>query len=89
MLLALTVLKVFAFGVMIDVAFVLWTLGATRGSYIRAGTFSVLTSIPSVFGYIEIFDNRWMAIPWFFGLFIGTIVGIKIDELISKRSSQE
>lgn len=72
--------KVFAFGFTIDLAYVLWVRAVANGKSLLAGCASVLIATPALFGYVEVYENRIMAIPYLAGLFCGTVVAVKRKE---------
>ena len=66
-------LKVFFFGFIIDIFYVVWIKSVAIGNVFLAGVSAVALAAPSLFGYLEIVDNRKMVYPYLFGLFCGTI----------------
>lgn len=82
---ALLVAKVFLYAFLIDVAWVFYVLAIAKRRIVWAAVMSMLMGAPAIFGYMEIFDNRWMAIPYLLGFGTGTVVAMKLDEYIRKR----
>lgn len=68
-------LKVFCFGFIIDLMYVVWILAVASGSPFLAGFAAVGLAIPSLLGYMEILSDKKMMYPYLFGLFLGTICG--------------
>lgn len=74
----LDAVMVFLFGVLVDVSYVLWMSATVAKSKIKAGAASVLIAAPAVFGVTAIVDSRWLSLPYFAGLFLGTVLGIRL-----------
>ena len=70
------VAKVFFFGFMIDITYVVWMKAVSTGNPFLAGGASVLVSLPSLLGYLEIMENKRLIPHYLFGLFCGTVAGI-------------
>ena len=74
-------LKVFSFGFMIDIMYVLWIWSVGTGNVMLAGIAAVLLALPSLLGYLEIVDNRKMMIPYLSGLFLGSVTGTYLAKI--------
>jgi len=72
----LKIVKVFFFGFLIDIMYVGWLKAVEADSLLLAGVASVGITLPGLLGILEIVDNKRMMIPYFMGLFFGTICGI-------------
>lgn len=68
-------LKVFCFGFIIDVMYVVWIKAVASGSAWLAGFAAVGLAAPGLFGYLEIVNNRKLIKFYLLGLFIGTVCG--------------
>lgn len=84
-----TAVTVFLFGFIIDWMYVGWTRSVQGFEIFKAGIYSILVAAPGVFGYLEIVNNRWMAIPWFLGLGLGTICSLYYFKKKKERSKNE
>ena len=78
-------LKVFSFGLIIDLAYVLYIIAVTNDRYITAGVATAAVAAPGLFGYMAVYDNKILAIPYLLGLCVGTIVGM----MLKKRMTQK
>ena len=67
------ILLVFLLGFAIDTLFAWYILAVKAQKKLRAAILSVGIAAPAVFGTIEIYDDRYLAMPYFFGLFCGTL----------------
>lgn len=67
-------LKVFVYGALIDIFYVVWIKSVALGNQWIAGLAAVLLATPSLFGYLEITKNKKLAIPYLLGLFVGTFL---------------
>lgn len=70
----------FALGLVLDLLFTWYITAAGLGNKLRAGLYSVGAACVSVFGTISIYDNRWLAVPYFLGLFCGTVLALSLNE---------
>lgn len=68
----LAYLQVFAYGLVIDWAYVLWVRYVASGAKGKAAIASVAVAAPGVFGITAIVSDRILAIPYLVGLFVGT-----------------
>ncbi len=85
----LTVGRVFLFGVIIDVMWVLYILATSQKRIFLAALVSMAMAVPAIFGIVEIVDDKIMAIPYVLGLGCGTVAGLKLhDRLISDKDVQ-
>jgi len=75
------VLTLFLLGFAIDTLFAWYILSVKRGQKLRAAILSVGIAAPAVFGTLEIYDDRVLAIPYFFGLFCGTMFAMSISKV--------
>jgi len=66
-------LKVFFFGFMIDLFYVVWIKSVATGSALLAGVAAVVLAAPGLLGYLEIVQNKKMMYPYLLGLFCGTV----------------
>ncbi len=89
MIALLTVLKVFAYGLVLDIFYVLWVLSVHERAKIKAGIFSIFISAPAVLGIVEITSSIWLIIPYLAGIFVGTVVGLTLHERLEKREPDE
>jgi hypothetical protein len=73
-------LTVFALGFIIDIFYVGYISAVTQRAKLKAGVMSILLAAPALFGYIEISGNPRLCVPYFLGLFLGTIVAMELKE---------
>lgn len=66
--------KVYAFGFLIDIMWVGCVTQVAAGNRVRASVYSMLLAAPALFGYVEVMQDRWMAVPYLLGLGSGTYV---------------
>jgi len=78
-------LKVFFYGVSIDILYVFYILFVSRRMKFRAATFSMLMAAPAIFGFLDIYEKRWLAIPYLLGLFSGTIAAMMYDDYVLRK----
>jgi hypothetical protein len=73
------VIFVFSCGFILDLLWALYIMSANRGRDIIASLMSVGVAAPALFGYLAIAESsKWMSVPYFIGLFLGTYVGLKV-----------
>lgn len=70
-----TAIKVFCYGFIIDVMYVIWIKAVASGSAVLAGFAAVGLAMPGLYGYLEIVNNRKLVKFYLLGLFLGTICG--------------
>jgi hypothetical protein len=75
-------LKVFCYGFLIDVMYVIWIKAVASGSALLAGTAAVGLTLPGLLGYMEILSNKKLMYPYLFGLFLGTVCGTLLHDYI-------
>ena len=76
----LQIILVFFLGFCIDLFYVLYVNAVRDKAKIKAGVASVLLAAPALFGFMSILEDRWLMIPYFLGLFIGTVTAITWEE---------
>lgn len=81
----LLILKVFSFALVIDVMWVLYILTVSKNKRFLASIVSMMMGAPAIFGYLEIVNNVMMSIPYLIGLGVGTLVGLKLHDVLSKN----
>lgn len=79
-----TYIKTFLYGFVIDLGYVFWMISVQHDQRILAAVASICVAAPSIFGYIEISKNKKLAIPYFIGLFVGTLVSMTYGHLLLK-----
>lgn len=84
-----SIVQVFLFAFCIDIAYVFWLESVRKQRYLRAGLASVLISAPALFGFYLTFQNLWLCIPYFIGLFWGTVFGMKLTKWLEERHEAE
>lgn len=72
-------LLVFCLGATIDLMYVLWVQSVTKKEILKSGLYSVGVAAPGIFGYLEIVDNTWMAVPYLAGLATGTMATLYVQ----------
>jgi len=72
------ILIVFGLGLSLDLAYAWYIKAIHAGQKLRAGLLSVMVTIPALFGFVEVYDDRFMAIPYLLGLFCGTILALHL-----------
>jgi len=81
--------KLFFFGFIIDVLYVLWFIAVADRKKITAGILSVGIYAPGIFGTIAVFEDRWAAVPYLSGAFFGVIAGMYIDDWLKSRNERK
>lgn len=76
------ILQAFMLGVLIDILYIAWIWSANSNRYAIGVISSVAISACSLFGFINVYDDRWLAIPYLLGLAVGTIIGIFIKKRV-------
>ena len=71
---------VFFLGFSIDIAYIIYINSVREGHKIKAGAASVLLAAPALFGFMSILEDKLLMIPYFLGLFCGTIVAMAWHE---------
>ena len=68
---------IFFLGFAIDLIYVWYIQAVLKKSKIKAGVLSVALAAPAMFGWFEVYENKLLAIPYFLGLFAGTILALE------------
>lgn len=71
--------KVFLCGFAIDLLYCWYFQAVTARKKLKAGLLSVLLAAPALFGFLEITQDVYLAIPYLFGLFCGTVAALSLD----------
>ncbi len=79
----LEILQVFVLGFLIDILYIAWMYSTQQNNYLLAVLSTVSISACSLFGFINVYDDRVLAVPYLIGLVLGTIVGIFLKKRIS------
>ena len=69
---------IFLLGFSIDLIYVWYIQAVVEHKKYKAATLSVMLAAPAMFGFFEVYENRWLALPYFFGLFSGTLAAIEL-----------
>ena len=72
--------KLFLGGFVIDLLYVWYFQHVVARKKLKAGLLSVLLAAPALFGYIEISRDVYLALPYFFGLFCGTVAALAFTD---------
>jgi len=80
------IVKVFCFGFLIDFLWVFYILFVTKKLYLMASGASMAMAAPALFGYFEMYEVRWLTVPYLFGLGFGTYVGLRTHGYLEKKS---
>lgn len=83
---AIDTVRVFGFGFLIDLLWVFYILFATKKLYLAASGASMASAVPSIFGYFEMYEVRWLTVPYLLGLGVGTYVGLKAHDYLEKKN---
>jgi len=69
---------VFLLGFAIDLIYVWYIQALLEKTKIKAGALSVMLAAPAMFGFFEVYEDKWLAIPYFLGLFCGTVLALEL-----------
>lgn len=69
---------IFFLGVAIDLVYVWYIKSVLKKAKIKAGVLSVALAAPAMFGWFEVYEEKLLAIPYFLGLFCGTILALEL-----------
>lgn len=69
-------LLVFTFGLLIDAVYVFWVVAVEKNRIHLAGLCTVCIATSSSLGFLDIVDNHWLLVPYLFGIYLGTILGV-------------
>jgi hypothetical protein len=78
------ILICFMGGFLVDLFYVYWIAAVEKESPYRAGTFAVMIAACSTFSFLDIVNQRWLVVPYFAGIFAGTVMGVTIKKRNSK-----
>lgn len=82
------VIQAFVLGFAIDLFYCLWFYATAANRYILGVFASVSLSACTLFGFINVYDTRILAIPYLLGLALGTIVGIFLQKKFKREASE-
>lgn len=71
---------VFFLGFAIDLFYVLYVNAVRERQKIKAGAASVMLAAPALLGFMSILEDKVLMLPYFAGLFFGTIVAMSIHK---------
>lgn len=74
------ILLVLLLGFCIDLFYVLYVNAVRERQKIKAGAASVLLAAPALFGFMSILEDKVLMLPYFAGLFFGTIVAMSLHK---------
>lgn len=78
------ILQAFLLGFLIDLFYVGWMWATRNNHYIIGIVASVSIAACSLFGFINVYDNRILAIPYLLGLAFGTFIGIYLQKRMKR-----
>lgn len=81
-------LATFGMGLALDLLFTWYVVAAANNMKLKAAVYSVGAAAVSVFGTISIYETRWLAVPYFFGLFCGTLLALSLKENPTPKRSR-
>lgn len=81
------IFEVFFVGLLIDLLFILWMYASRTYKYTLGAITSVGIAACSLFGFINIYDSKLLAIPYLLGLAVGTIIGMVIQKRIENGNN--
>ena len=73
-------LQAFVLGFAVDLLYILWFYATAANRYGLGVVASVSISACSLFGFINVYDNRILALPYLIGLALGTLAGIYLQK---------
>jgi len=83
-------ITVFIATVLIDVFYVFWIIKTVQKKPYQAGIFSVLLTFCNVIAFMGILElYNVLLFPALAGVFVGTVLGIKIEVLLDRRDMQD
>lgn len=83
-------IMVFIVSVLIDVFYVFWIIKTVQKKPYQAGIFSVLLTFCNVIAFMGILElYNILLFPALAGVFVGTVLGIKAEELLDQRDSRD
>ena len=79
------VVKVFLFGVVIDVLWALYILAVAEKRRLVASIMSMAMAAPAILGFLEIVESNSLLFPYLLGLGCGTFIGMWFHEKLKKK----
>jgi len=71
---------VFLLGFCIDLFYVVYVNAVRDRHKIKAGAASVMLAAPALLGFMSILETKWLAAPYFTGLFFGTVFAMSLPK---------
>jgi hypothetical protein len=81
----LKVIFVLLFGFFSDIVYVFTHRAIVNNKPLKATLWSMVLGSMSLFGFINVYDNHWLAIPWILSGGIGFYLGMILDNKYSKN----
>ena len=69
-------LRQFMYGFVLDFFYVYWFACVRDKNVLLAGLASACIALPSVLGYVAMFENRKMILPYILGLSLGSMAAV-------------
>lgn len=82
----LLALALFVVGVVYDLLYIAWFNSVQVRSPTKAAIGSMLLTTLSLFGFVNVIDSIWLAIPYVLGLGTGSFLGVYISNGRDKRN---
>lgn len=79
------ILLVFLLGFCIDLFYVVYVNAVRDRKKIKAGVASVMLAAPALLGFMSILEEKLLMLPYFAGLFCGTVVAMLWEDLHKSR----
>ena len=78
----------FAFGALVDIVYVFWFHNVSINRPYQAAAASMLVTSFSLFGYVSVFEQHWLAVPYLLGVGTGVVVGIALKQRFSPKHNR-
>lgn len=74
------IILVFLLGFSIDIFYVVYVNAVRDKHKLKAGAASVMLAAPALVGFMSILDDNLLMLPYFAGLFLGTVVAMTFSK---------